>query len=108
VTDAPLTVGSRPGVLLELEDAGGEVHEVAADVEVRSCREAEGRYLIGATIEQMDPTSRMLLMEWCYVVCSHERLRGHRPGVSASEEEPIVMPLSHPRQSVVKRLSGIA
>lgn len=31
-------------------------------------------------------------MEWCYVVCSHERLRGHRPATPAMRE-PIVMPL---------------
>ena len=81
---------------------------MAADIEIRSCREADGSYLIGATVEQMDAASRMLLMEWCYVVCSHERLRGHRPAVAAPEEESIVMPLSQPRRSVVKRLSGIA
>jgi hypothetical protein len=66
---------------------------VAAQVEVRSCREADGRYLTGATIEAIDPSSRMWLMEWCYVVCSHERLRGHRPAALAPESESIVMPL---------------
>jgi c-di-GMP-binding flagellar brake protein YcgR len=94
VLDAPLAVGERPAVLLELEEASGETHEVAAQVEVRSCREANGRYLVGATIEEMDPSSRMRLMEWCYVVCSHERLRGHRPAAQASSRgEVIVMPL---------------
>jgi PilZ domain len=92
VLDAPLTVGDRPAVLLELEDARGEAHEVAAQVEVRSCREAEGRWLVGATIEEIDPTSRMQLMEWCYVVCNHEQLRGHRPAAAAAGEA-IVMPL---------------
>ncbi len=95
VLDAPLPVGARPAVLLELHDAAGEAHEVAAQVEVRSCREADGRHLVGATIEDIDPTSRMRLMEWCYVVCSHERLRGHRPAVPA-EAEAIVMPLRAP------------
>jgi cellulose synthase (UDP-forming) len=93
VLDAPASVGERPAVLLELEDATGTAHEVAAQVEIRSCREAEGRYLVGATIEEMDSSSRMRLMEWCYVVCSHERLRGHRPAVPAPESESIVMPL---------------
>ena len=79
VAEAPLEVGARPAVLLELDDAGGETHEVAAQVEVRSCREADGRFLVGATIVEIDPASRLRLMEWCYVVCSHERLRGHRP-----------------------------
>jgi cellulose synthase (UDP-forming) len=93
VADAPLDIGSRPAVLLELADAAGETHEVAAEVEVRSCREADGRFLVGATIAEMDPASRMLLMEWCYVVCSHERLRGRRPALQVPEDEPIVVPL---------------
>jgi len=94
VLDAPVGVGERPALLLELEDADGNPHEVAAQVEIRSCREAEGRYLVGATIEEMDPSSRMRLMEWCYVVCSHERLRGHRPAARAPvARETIVLPL---------------
>jgi cellulose synthase (UDP-forming) len=93
VLDAPVSVGERPAVLLELEEATGEAHEVAAQVEIRSCREADGHYLVGATIEEMDPSSRMRLMEWCYVVCSHERLRGRRPAAPAPESEAIVMPL---------------
>jgi Glycosyl transferase family group 2/PilZ domain len=92
VLDAPLPVGARPTVLLALQDARGEEHEVAAQVEIRSCREVEGRHLIGATIEEIDPTSRMWLMEWCYVVCSHERLRGRRPAAPI-ELERIVLPL---------------
>ncbi|HWM62923.1 MAG TPA: glycosyltransferase [Solirubrobacterales bacterium] len=95
VLDAPLEVGARPSVLLELNDAGGETHEVAAQVEVRSSREVDGHYLVGATIEEIDPESRMRLMEWCHVVCSHERLRGRRPAV-AEEAEVIVMPLGAP------------
>ena len=35
----------------------------------------------------------MRLMEWCYVVCSHERLRGHRPATPAEQREAIVLPL---------------
>jgi cellulose synthase (UDP-forming) len=97
VLDAPLEVGARPAVLLELEDAGGEAHEVAAVVEIRSCREAKGRHLIGATFEEIDPASLMQLMEWCYVVCSHERLRGHRPARRVAQPESIVMPLGTER-----------
>lgn len=94
VLDAPVEVGERPAVLLELENAVGESYEVAAKVEVRSCREVEGRHLVGATIEEIDPASRMRLMEWCYVVCSHERLRGRRPAAAApSTGELIVLPL---------------
>ncbi len=91
VMDAPLEVGSEPAVL---HDAAGETHEVAAQVQVRSCREADGRFLVGATIAEIGPTSRMFLMEWCYVVCSHERLRGHRPATApAREADAIVVPI---------------
>ncbi|MBW8060297.1 MAG: glycosyltransferase [Solirubrobacterales bacterium] len=94
--DAPLEVGSRPSVLLGLRDASGMVHEVATRVEVRSCRKAEGRFFIGATVAEIDPSSRMRLMEWCYVVCSRERLRGRRPAATLPEREPIAMDLGAP------------
>lgn len=93
VLDAPLEVGAKPAILLQLHDAAGESHEAAAQVEVRSCREADGRHLVGATITEIDSASRMRLMEWCYVVCSHERLRGHRPATPIPEAEAIVLPL---------------
>lgn len=47
VLDAPATIGERPAVLLALEDADGGAHEVAAQVEIRSCREADERWLVG-------------------------------------------------------------
>jgi cellulose synthase (UDP-forming) len=94
VLDAALEVGAKPAVLLQLQDAAGAAHEVAAQVEVRSCREVEGQHLVGATITEMDASARMRLMEWCYVVCSHERLRGHRPAAPRElEHAAIVLPL---------------
>ena len=97
VTEAPLEIGARPAVLLELLDAEQRPHEVAVQVEIRSCRAGDDGYLVGATIVDIDPESRMWLMEWCYVVCSHERLRGHRPSAPASEREPIVIRLPDER-----------
>jgi cellulose synthase/poly-beta-1,6-N-acetylglucosamine synthase-like glycosyltransferase len=97
VAEAPLELGSEPAVLLHLSDARGAMHEVAAKVEVRTCREVEGRHLIGATILEIDPDARLRLMEWCYVVCTHERLRGHRP-VGLGEGEAIVVSLDDYRE----------
>jgi cellulose synthase (UDP-forming) len=98
VAEAPLEIGAQPAVLLQLADATGSVHEVSAQVEVRSCREVEERFLIGATISAIDPDSRLRLMEWCYVVCSHERLRGHRPSaLPLPESEAIVVSLDEYR-----------
>jgi cellulose synthase (UDP-forming) len=93
VAAAPLEVGSRPAVLLGLTDAAGEPHEIAAKVEVRTCRQAEESFLVGATILEIDPDARLQLMEWCYVVCSHERLRGRRPAAPLPESEAIVVAL---------------
>jgi hypothetical protein len=99
VAEAPLEVGSRMTVLLDLADAGGEAHEVSAEVEVRSCREAAGHFLVGATIDAIDPDSRLRLMEWCYVVCTHERLRGRRPAAAPlPESEAIVVSLDDYRE----------
>jgi cellulose synthase (UDP-forming) len=100
VAEAPLPIGARPAVLLQLADATGSVHEVSAQVEVRSCREVEERFLIGATIAEIDADSRLRLMEWCYVVCSHERLRGHRPSAPpVPESEAIVVSLDEYRET---------
>jgi cellulose synthase (UDP-forming) len=107
VLDAPVEVGERPAVLLQLEDAGGASHEVAAQIEIRSCREADGRHLVGATIEEIDPASRMRLMEWCYVVCSHERLRGRRPAIPAASEA-IVLPLDRVPAPALKNAAEAA
>jgi cellulose synthase (UDP-forming) len=97
VAEAPLELGSKPAVLLQLADARGELHEVASKVEIRTCRELEGKYLVGATILEIDPEARLRLMEWCYVVCSHERLRGHRPAVPMAGDEEIVVSLDEHR-----------
>jgi PilZ domain len=100
VAEAPLEVGTRPAILLQLADAAGAVHEVSAQVEVRSCREVDGRHLVGATIAEIDPDSRLRLMEWCYVVCSHERLRGRRPDVApVPASEAIVVSLDDYRDT---------
>ena len=93
VSSKPVAVGSTPAVLLALTDAAGDDHQVAAQVEVRTCRESQGRFLIGATILEIDPDARLRLMEWCYVVCSHERLRGRRPAAPLPESEAIVVSL---------------
>ncbi len=104
VAEAALEIGARPAVLLELADATGARHEVTAQVEIRSCREVEGSFLVGATILEIDPDARLQLMEWCYVVCSHERLRGHRPAAPIAETEAIVVSLDDYRDQEPLRL----
>ncbi|HET7590060.1 MAG TPA: glycosyltransferase [Solirubrobacterales bacterium] len=98
VAEAALELESEPAVLLQLADAGGELHEVAVKVQVRSCREVEGKYLVGATIVEIDSDARLRLMEWCYVVCTHARLRGRRPAAQPGAGEAIVVSLDDYRE----------
>jgi cellulose synthase (UDP-forming) len=94
VMDRPLAVGSRALVQLRLADATGVEHDVPVRVEIRSSRLVGEDNLIGASIVSIDPAARLRLMEWCYVVCSHERLRGHRPAADSPKvPEPIVVPV---------------
>ena len=94
VMDAPLEIGSEPAVSLDLHDAAGEAPRSGGPGRGALLPGGEGRYLIGATITEIDPASRMRLMEWCYVVCSHERLRGHRPARGRpTGAEAIVVPI---------------
>jgi cellulose synthase (UDP-forming) len=99
VLDDPLPVGARATAVLQLRDAAGNPGEVAAQVEVRSCREGEDGHVVGASIIEIDPAARMRLMEWCYVVCSHNRLRGHHPGSQRPAAEPVVIPLEAPERA---------
>jgi hypothetical protein len=72
------------------------------DASASGCREVEDRFLVGATIAAIDPDSRLRLMEWCYVVCSRERLRGHRPfAPPVPESEAIVVSLDDYRETVI-------
>jgi cellulose synthase (UDP-forming) len=96
VVPEPLPVGSQPTVLLELEDTEGVGSVIAAKIEVRSCRRGNGNHLVGATIVEIDSDSRMRLMEWCYVVCNYQRLRGGRPLGEVVERERILVPLGAP------------
>ena len=46
-------------------------------------------------------------MEWCYVVCSHERLRGRRPAAPAAREA-IVLPLGAAPVPSLRKVSEAA
>jgi cellulose synthase (UDP-forming) len=102
VLDGPTPVGYQPLVNLRLPDATGAERDVRVRAEVRSCRENGEKWFVGARILGMEPDSRMSLMEWCYVVCSHERLRGHRPLERPAHAEPILVPVDDVPQLPVR------
>ncbi|HMJ02504.1 MAG TPA: glycosyltransferase [Conexibacter sp.] len=87
---APLEVGAHVPVRLRLEDSEGFDRDVRVVADVRSCRPSEDGYVLGTRIVELQPEARMALMEWCYVVCSHQEVRGTRPG--ARQGEPAALP----------------
>lgn len=86
---APLEAGARVPVRLRLEDSEGADRDVRLVAEVRSCRPHEDGFTVGARIAELAPDARVALMEWCYVVCSHQEVRGTRPG---TRREPAALP----------------
>jgi hypothetical protein len=68
-----------------------DAHVVA---EVCSCRQDEEGFVLGTRIVELEPVARVALMEWCYVVCSHQEVRGTRPGAHAvrPSDAPAALP----------------
>jgi len=93
---APLPVGKNVPIRLELESSEGELREVHVVVEVRSCREGAGGWVVGTRIVDLEPAARVALMEWCYVVCSHQEVRGTRPG-GVRDGEAAALPTGPPQ-----------
>jgi cellulose synthase (UDP-forming) len=93
---APLEVGAQVPIRLHLEDSEGDPRDVRVVTEVRSCRPSEDGFVLGARIVGLEPEARVALMEWCYVVCSHQEVRGTRPG-GRRAGEPAALPVAPPR-----------
>jgi PilZ domain len=87
---ASIDVGAQVPVRLQLEDSEGATRDVHMLAEVRSCRPGADGFVVGTRIVELEPAARVALMEWCYVVCSHQEVRGTRPG--ARPVEPAELP----------------
>lgn len=94
VVSAPIEAGTEVPIRLQLEDSEGTPRDVHVVAEVRSCRPAPDGFVLGTRIVELEPAARVALMEWCYVVCSHQEVRGSRPGARpvAASEEPAALP----------------
>lgn len=99
VVSAPIDAGAHVPIRLQLEDSEGQAREVHVVSEVRSCRPGADGFVVGARIVELEPAARVALMEWCYVVCSHQEVRGTRPGARPGEEpERLLAPAPRVRQ----------
>lgn len=88
IVTAPLEVGARVPIRLQLEDSEGADRDVHVVTEIRSCRPHEDGFVLGTRIVELEPEARVALMEWCYVVCSHQEVRGTRPGARPAADLP--------------------
>ena len=84
LTSTPIEAGARVPIRLQLEDSEGASRDVHVVAEVRSCRPGEEGFVLGTRIVELESAARVALMEWCYVVCSHQEVRGTRPGGPAA------------------------
>jgi len=93
---APLEPGVQLPIRLRLEDSEGTARDVHVMTEVRSCRPSAEGFVLGTRIVELEPQARLALMEWCYVVCSHQEVRGTRPGARplAEPAQPLATPAS--------------
>jgi cellulose synthase (UDP-forming) len=93
-TSAPIDVGAQVPIRLQLEDSEGVVRDAHVVAEVCSCRQDEEGFVLGTRIVELEPVARVALMEWCYVVCSHQEVRGTRPGAHAvrPSDAPAALP----------------
>lgn len=75
----PQRPGDRIAVAVRLPDAHGQLAEIVIEAEVRLCRKDGDRYRLGTSIVHVPAHARRRLIEFCYIVCPYERLRGTRP-----------------------------
>jgi len=74
----PLARGTALTATVELPALGGGAEAVVLELEVQSCRAAGRRWVAGTRIAGSDEAAQRRIVEYCYVVCQGERLRGER------------------------------
>ena len=73
---AALEPGTVMTATVPLPTLSGEPENVALDVVVQSCRPHGSSWVTGTRIVDSDDASARRVVEYCYVVCQGERLRG--------------------------------
>jgi cellulose synthase (UDP-forming) len=101
VVSAPIEAGTQVPIRLQLEDSEGASRDVHVVAEVRSCRVGADGFVLGTRIVELEPAARVALMEWCYVVCSHQEVRGTRPGARPAVASEAVAALPAAQQPLV-------
>jgi hypothetical protein len=75
---APLNPGTPITATVPLPGLAGTTEPVNLDVVVQSCRPAGENWSIGTRIVRCNDLAERRIVEYCYVVCQGERLRGDR------------------------------
>lgn len=91
-SDDRLEPGEPVALALHLACADGNMREVVVEAEVRLCRPSGAGWRIGVTFRSVPAHAMRHLVEFCYIVCPFERLRGHRPRAVVRAESPAATP----------------
>jgi cellulose synthase (UDP-forming) len=89
---APVPVGSTATVSLHLPAISGEQVPISLDLTVQSCRPHGDAWAIGSLITGASEEAERRVVEYCYVVCPIDRLRGDGPPVALPT--PVALPES--------------
>ncbi len=79
---APLALGTRATATVQLPGLSGETVQVSLDLAVQSCRREGKTWVVGSRITGAAEQDSRRVVEYCYVVCQANRLRGEGPPVA--------------------------
>jgi cellulose synthase (UDP-forming) len=76
---SPLVPGTTAMATVQLPGLSGAVHPVELRLEIQSCRPRGDEWAIGARVAGCSDEAERRVVEYCYVVCQGNRLRGSEP-----------------------------
>ncbi len=79
---APIALGTRATVTVQLPEVSGETVPVSLDLTIQSCRREGETWVVGSRITGASAQDSRRVVEYCYVVYQARRLRGSGPPVA--------------------------
>ena len=96
VVESAIEPGTEVTLTTRLCDASGAPFDAALRARVVLCRPEGDGFQLGTVFVDISPTVMRRLVEFCYIVCPYERLRGTRP-VDQTEQADGIDPSAPPR-----------
>ncbi len=79
---APIALGTPATATVQLPGLSGETVPVSLDLTIQSCRRDGDTWVVGSRITGASAQDSRRVVEYCYVICQANRLRGDGPPVA--------------------------